>query len=90
MRMAGVLSHSSRSDEKDFDAFVSYAKSRAPRSEVPSRVSEELLALVLFPEVLENKYGFTLCLLDRDVAPGGGRCCLGLGKLHAPGRRKWD
>ncbi|XP_023067095.1 interleukin-18 receptor accessory protein [Piliocolobus tephrosceles] len=58
-------------DKKDFDAFVSYAKWSSFPSEVTSSLSEEHLALSLFPDVLENKYGYTLCLLERDVAPGG-------------------
>nr|XP_026264412.1 interleukin-18 receptor accessory protein [Urocitellus parryii] len=58
-------------DKKEFDAFVSYAKWSSLESEASSAPSEEQLALNLFPEVLENKYGYTLCLLERDVVPGG-------------------
>ncbi|XP_069349954.1 interleukin-18 receptor accessory protein [Eulemur rufifrons] len=58
-------------DKKEFDAFVSYAKWSSFESEAASSLSEEHLALNLFPEVLENRYGYTLCLLERDVAPGG-------------------
>ncbi|KAG3268153.1 interleukin 18 receptor accessory protein [Ictidomys tridecemlineatus] len=58
-------------DKKEFDAFVSYAKRSSLESEASSAPSEEHLALNLFPEVLENKYGYTLCLLERDVVPGG-------------------
>ncbi|XP_004435926.1 PREDICTED: interleukin-18 receptor accessory protein [Ceratotherium simum simum] len=58
-------------DNKEFDAFVSYARWRSFESEATSSLSEENLALNLFPEVLENKYGYTLCLFERDVAPGG-------------------
>ncbi|KAM6178224.1 interleukin-18 receptor accessory protein [Rhynchocyon petersi] len=58
-------------DKKEFDAFVSYAKWSSWESEVTLSVTEENLALNLIPEVLENKYGYTLCLLERDVAPGG-------------------
>ncbi|XP_076991016.1 LOW QUALITY PROTEIN: interleukin-18 receptor accessory protein [Tamandua tetradactyla] len=58
-------------DKKEFDAFVSYAKWSSFESDDSSSLSEENLALNLFPEVLENKYGYTLCLLERDVAPGG-------------------
>lgn len=63
----------SSSDKKVFDAFISYAKWSSFENEATSSLSEEYLALNLFPEVLENKYGYNLCLLDRDVAPGGGR-----------------
>lgn len=63
------------SDKKEFDAFVSYAKWSSLESEATSSPTEESLALNLFPEVLENRYGYTLCLLERDVAPGGGRSC---------------
>jgi interleukin 18 receptor accessory protein len=68
--------YSSSSDKKEFDAFISYAKWSSYESEASSSLSEEHLALNLFPEVLENKYGYTLCLLERDVAPGGGRSCM--------------
>nr|XP_015107081.1 LOW QUALITY PROTEIN: interleukin-18 receptor accessory protein [Vicugna pacos] len=58
-------------DKKEFDAFVSYAKLSSLESEATPSLSEEDLALNLFPEVLENKYGYNLCLLERDVVPGG-------------------
>ncbi|KAM5319021.1 LOW QUALITY PROTEIN: interleukin-18 receptor accessory protein [Glossophaga mutica] len=58
-------------DKKEFDAFISYAKWSSFESETTSSVNEENLALNLFPEVLENKYGYTLCLFERDVSPGG-------------------
>ncbi|XP_058523447.1 interleukin-18 receptor accessory protein isoform X1 [Ochotona princeps] len=58
-------------DEKEFDAFVSYAKWSLSECDASPWLSEELLALNLFPEVLEKKYGYSLCLLDRDAAPGG-------------------
>ncbi|CAO2607979.1 Interleukin-18 receptor accessory protein [Lemmus lemmus] len=58
-------------DKKEFDAFISYANLSSPEREAISSPSEEHLALNLFPEVLENKYGYTLCLLERDVTPGG-------------------
>lgn len=61
------------SDEKEFDAFVSYAKWSLSECDASPWLNEELLALNLFPEVLEKKYGYSLCLLDRDAAPGGGR-----------------
>ncbi|XP_026984521.1 interleukin-18 receptor accessory protein isoform X2 [Sagmatias obliquidens] len=60
-----------KGDKKEFDAFISYGKWSSLESEATSSLSEENLALSLFPEVLENKYGYTLCLFERDVAPGG-------------------
>lgn len=76
----------SSSDRKVFDAFVSYAKWSSSESEASSSLSEEYLALNLFPEVLENKYGYNLCLLERDVAPGGGRSCAPRGELGQKGQ----
>ncbi|XP_043774436.1 interleukin-18 receptor accessory protein isoform X2 [Cervus elaphus] len=64
-------------DQKEFDAFVSYAKWSSFESEASSSLSEETLALNLLPDVLENKYGYTLCLLERDMTPGGGRSAAG-------------
>ncbi|XP_052049129.1 interleukin-18 receptor accessory protein [Apodemus sylvaticus] len=58
-------------DKKEFDAFVSYADWSSPETEARGSLSEEHLALNLFPEVLENTYGYSLCLLERDVTPGG-------------------
>lgn len=78
----------SSSDKKVFDAFVSYAKWSSFGSEVTSSLSEEYLALNLFPEVLENKYGYNLCLLERDVAPGGGRFCVPREDLEQNGQLK--
>lgn len=72
-----ILPCSSFSDQKEFDAFVSYAKWSPFESEASSSLSEETLALNLLPDVLENTYGYTLCLLERDVTPGGGRSAAG-------------
>uniref|UniRef100_A0A8B9DIP7 Interleukin-18 receptor accessory protein n=1 Tax=Anser cygnoides TaxID=8845 RepID=A0A8B9DIP7_ANSCY len=57
-------------DGKEFDAFVSYAKSDSPESD-SAFISEEKFALELLPDVLENKYGYKLCILERDILPGG-------------------
>uniref|UniRef100_A0A8B9CL79 Interleukin 18 receptor accessory protein n=1 Tax=Anser brachyrhynchus TaxID=132585 RepID=A0A8B9CL79_9AVES len=57
-------------DGKEFDAFVSYAKSDSPESD-SAFISEEKFALELLPDMLENKYGYKLCILERDILPGG-------------------
>ncbi|NXN31721.1 I18RA protein, partial [Nycticryphes semicollaris] len=57
-------------DGKEFDAFVSYAKLNSSESE-STLISEETFALELLPDMLENKYGYKLCILERDILPGG-------------------
>ncbi|XP_020843550.1 interleukin-18 receptor accessory protein isoform X1 [Phascolarctos cinereus] len=58
-------------DRKEFDAFVSYAKQDSFDSLDSSSLNEESFAVDLLPKVLEKKYGYTLCLFERDVIPGG-------------------
>ncbi|NXH23326.1 I18RA protein, partial [Bucco capensis] len=65
-----LLPRETAADGKEFDAFVSYAKLDSPGSD-STLISEEKFALELLPDVLENKYGYKLCILERDVLPGG-------------------
>ncbi|XP_061485387.1 interleukin-18 receptor accessory protein isoform X2 [Rhineura floridana] len=57
-------------DGKEFDAFVSYAKPDSPEADQALLV-EEKFALDILPQVLEKKYGYKLCLTERDILPGG-------------------
>ncbi|XP_030055409.1 interleukin-18 receptor accessory protein [Microcaecilia unicolor] len=61
-------------DHKEFDAFVSYAKQGSfdySDKEKESYFEEERFAVEYLPEVLEKVYGYKLCLIERDILPGG-------------------
>ncbi|XP_054127844.1 interleukin-18 receptor accessory protein [Melozone crissalis] len=65
-----LVHNKSTEDGKEFDAFVSYAKLNSSESG-SALISEEKFALELLPDMLENKYGYKLCILERDILPGG-------------------
>ncbi|NXI37492.1 I18RA protein, partial [Galbula dea] len=70
MYQSYLVHNETTGDGKEFDAFVSYAKLGSPESD-STLISEEKFALELLPDMLENKYGYKLCILERDVLPGG-------------------
>lgn len=72
--------YSSTSGDKDFDVLLSCMMS--PRSgwtslenqENPAACWDSLTPLVArLPRVMEEQWGFRLCLLERDLLPGGGQ-----------------
>ncbi|NXN90489.1 I18RA protein, partial [Bombycilla garrulus] len=65
-----LVHNKTNEDGKEFDAFVSYAKLNSSESD-SALISEEKFALELLPDTLENKYGYKLCILERDILPGG-------------------
>ncbi|XP_071000128.1 interleukin-18 receptor accessory protein-like [Oncorhynchus clarkii lewisi] len=56
-------------DDKEYDAFVSYVPSSS--SEEAGRGGREEALEVLLPKVLEGQWGYHLFLLERDLLPGG-------------------
>ncbi|NXI62837.1 IL18R protein, partial [Anseranas semipalmata] len=53
-------------DGKEYDAFVSYLKDCVSTSE-----EEREFALKILPLILEENFGYKLCIFERDVSPGG-------------------
>uniref|UniRef100_A0A8C0FMX2 Interleukin 18 receptor 1 n=1 Tax=Bubo bubo TaxID=30461 RepID=A0A8C0FMX2_BUBBB len=53
-------------DGKEYDAFVSYLKDCVSPAE-----EEREFALKILPMVLEENFGYKLCIFERDVSPGG-------------------
>ncbi|KAM9173171.1 interleukin-18 receptor 1 isoform 1-T2 [Pangshura tecta] len=53
-------------DGKEYDAFVSYLK-----DSISTNVEERKFALEILPKTLEDRFGYKLCIFERDVSPGG-------------------
>ncbi|KFP25179.1 Interleukin-18 receptor 1, partial [Colius striatus] len=53
-------------DGKEYDAFVSYLKDCISPTE-----EEREFALKILPMILEENFGYKLCIFERDVTPGG-------------------
>ncbi|NWX26173.1 IL18R protein, partial [Notiomystis cincta] len=53
-------------DGKEYDAFVSYLKDSVSPSE-----EEREFALKVLPMILEENFGYKLCIFERDIFPGG-------------------
>ncbi|KAK2511637.1 Il18r1 [Columba guinea] len=53
-------------DGKEYDAFVSYLKDCISPSE-----EEREFALTILPTILEENFGYKLCVFERDISPGG-------------------
>uniref|UniRef100_A0A8C5MUY6 TIR domain-containing protein n=1 Tax=Leptobrachium leishanense TaxID=445787 RepID=A0A8C5MUY6_9ANUR len=51
-------------DGKEYDAYVSYAKHSFTEE-------ERKFALQTLPDILENYFGYRLCIFERDIVPGG-------------------
>ncbi|GCC31114.1 hypothetical protein chiPu_0009570 [Chiloscyllium punctatum] len=56
-------------DSKEYDAYVLLLKS----NDAVLSAKEETFALEVLPSILEEKFGYRLCIFERDVLPGGGR-----------------
>ncbi|XP_078077568.1 interleukin-18 receptor 1-like [Mustelus asterias] len=54
-------------DNKEYDAYVLLLKSH----ETLLSAEEETFAMELLPAILEQKFGYRLCIFERDVLPGG-------------------
>ncbi|XP_033257592.1 interleukin-18 receptor 1 isoform X5 [Orcinus orca] len=52
-------------DGKTYDAFVSYLKECRPENG-----EEHTFAVEILPRVLEKRFGYKLCIFERDVVPG--------------------
>ncbi|XP_019478779.1 interleukin-18 receptor 1 isoform X2 [Meleagris gallopavo] len=55
-----------KKDGKEYDAFVSYLKDCVSTSK-----EEREFALRILPMILEENFGYKLCIFERDVSPGG-------------------
>nr|XP_009664598.1 PREDICTED: interleukin-1 receptor-like 1 isoform X3 [Struthio camelus australis] len=57
--------YSAKDDGKIYDAYIIYPKSRTSEANFVENFVYQIL-----PDVLENKYGYKLCIYGRDICPG--------------------
>lgn len=60
------------SENKDYDAYLSYTKVDPDQWSQETR-EEERFALEILPDVLEKHYGYKLFIPDRDLIPTGSK-----------------
>lgn len=60
------------SENKDYDAYLSYTKVDPDQWSQETR-EEERFALEILPDVLEKHYGYKLFIPDRDLIPSGSK-----------------
>lgn len=75
------------SENKDYDAYLSYTKVDPDQWSQETR-EEERFALEILPDILEKHYGYKLFIPDRDLIPTGSTCfkhsSTGLGSQRPP------
>lgn len=67
-------------DNKDYDAYLSYTKVDPDQWSQETR-EEERFALEILPDVLEKHYGYKLFIPDRDLIPTGSKLSLSHGDV---------
>lgn len=70
-------------DNKDYDAYLSYTKVEPDQWSQESR-EEERFALEILPDVLEKHYGYKLFIPDRDLIPTGSKLARSLSLSAQP------
>lgn len=70
-------------DNKDYDAYLSYTKVE-PEQWSQESCEEERFALEILPDVLEKHYGYKLFIPDRDLIPTGSKLARSLSLSAQP------
>ncbi|XP_043927898.1 interleukin-18 receptor 1-like [Protopterus annectens] len=56
-------------DGKEYDAYVSYLRRS---NSFHSTADDTIFAMEILPHILEDHFGYQLCIFERDISPGGG------------------
>lgn len=71
-------------DNKDYDAYLSYTKVD-PDQWNQETGEEERFALEILPDMLEKHYGYKLFIPDRDLIPTGSKLMFSVESVHILG-----